>query len=143
MRELPTAIDLMCLMLRSGAAPATAVAGAAAAINGPLSGDLRRIASLQMMGAGTAEAWHWAADDVVLAPIAAAAIRSADSGSALADAWSRAAVDIRAASRVRVEVAARRAGVASLAPLGLCFLPAFICLGVVPIVIGLAKDVFG
>ncbi|NBP84010.1 MAG: type II secretion system F family protein, partial [Mycobacteriaceae bacterium] len=27
-------------------------------------------------------------------------------------------------------------------PLGLCFLPAFVCLGVVPVVAGLAGDVF-
>jgi hypothetical protein len=30
-----------------------------------------------------------------------------------------------------------------LAPLGLCFLPAFVCLGVVPLVLGIAGDVFG
>ena len=29
-----------------------------------------------------------------------------------------------------------------LAPLGLCFLPAFVCLGVVPLVLGIAGDVF-
>ncbi|HTY29142.1 MAG TPA: type II secretion system F family protein, partial [Mycobacterium sp.] len=28
-------------------------------------------------------------------------------------------------------------------PLGLCFLPAFVCLGIVPVVAGLADDVFG
>jgi hypothetical protein len=37
----------------------------------------------------------------------------------------------------------RRAGVWVLAPLGLCFLPAFLCLGVVPLVLGIAADVFG
>jgi hypothetical protein len=30
-----------------------------------------------------------------------------------------------------------------LAPLGACFLPAFVCLGVVPMVLGIAGDVFG
>jgi len=29
-----------------------------------------------------------------------------------------------------------------MAPLGLCFLPAFVCVGVVPIVIGLAGGAF-
>jgi pilus assembly protein TadC len=37
----------------------------------------------------------------------------------------------------------QRAGVRVLAPLGLCFLPAFVCLGVVPLVIGIAGDVLG
>jgi hypothetical protein len=30
-----------------------------------------------------------------------------------------------------------------LAPLGLCFLPAFLCLGVIPLVLGIAGEVFG
>ena len=42
-----------------------------------------------------------------------------------------------------VEAAVRRAGVWVLAPLGVCFLPAFLCLGVVPMVLGIAADVFG
>ena len=39
--------------------------------------------------------------------------------------------------------AAERAGVAISGPLGLCFLPAFICLGIVPVVVGLASSVLG
>jgi hypothetical protein len=34
--------------------------------------------------------------------------------------------------------AARSAGVRAVAPLGLCFLPAFVLVGVVPTVVGLA-----
>jgi hypothetical protein len=29
-----------------------------------------------------------------------------------------------------------------MAPLGLCFLPAFVCLGIVPIIVGVAHNVF-
>ncbi|MCW2524955.1 MAG: putative type secretion system integral rane subunit, partial [Frankiales bacterium] len=32
--------------------------------------------------------------------------------------------------------AAERAGVWSMVPLGLCFLPAYVCIGVVPVVLG-------
>jgi pilus assembly protein TadC len=35
-----------------------------------------------------------------------------------------------------------RAAVWVLAPLGLCFLPAFLCLGVLPLVLGIADNVF-
>jgi pilus assembly protein TadC len=31
----------------------------------------------------------------------------------------------------------------SLLPLGLCFLPAFACLGVLPVILGVAGEVFG
>ncbi len=36
---------------------------------------------------------------------------------------------------------AQRASVLIAGPLGLCYLPAFVCLGIVPIVAGLAGDV--
>jgi pilus assembly protein TadC len=39
--------------------------------------------------------------------------------------------------------AAERASVLIAAPLGLCYLPAFVCLGIVPVVAGLAGDVLG
>ena len=38
---------------------------------------------------------------------------------------------------------AERAGVRISGPLGLCFPPAFICLGIAPVVIGLASSVLG
>jgi hypothetical protein len=53
------------------------------------------------------------------------------------------AADARAAQRSALEASVRRAGVWVLAPLGACFLPAFVCLGVAPLVLGIAADVFG
>ncbi|MCW2777557.1 MAG: hypothetical protein JWN17_1282, partial [Frankiales bacterium] len=50
----------------------------------------------------------------------------------------RLAADARAEARSAAEQRARRAGVLAVAPLGLCFLPAFVLLGVVPVVVGLA-----
>ncbi|SHX26181.1 Flp pilus assembly protein TadC [Mycobacteroides abscessus subsp. abscessus] len=41
------------------------------------------------------------------------------------------------------DAAAERANVLIAGPLGLCYLPAFVCLGIVPVVAGLAGDVFG
>ncbi|CKW18115.1 alanine rich membrane protein [Mycobacterium tuberculosis] len=38
-------------------------------------------------------------------------------------------------------MALERAGVLIAGPLGLCFLPAFLCVGIVPLVVGLAGDV--
>ncbi|MCU1692975.1 MAG: hypothetical protein JWM64_2066, partial [Frankiales bacterium] len=50
----------------------------------------------------------------------------------------RLAAEARASATARAEQRARRAGVLAVAPLGLCFLPAFVLLGVVPVVVGLA-----
>jgi pilus assembly protein TadC len=38
---------------------------------------------------------------------------------------------------------AERVGVWTLLPLGCCFLPAFVCLGVLPVVLGVAGQVLG
>jgi hypothetical protein len=39
------------------------------------------------------------------------------------------------------DAAAERAAILIAGPLGLCYLPAFVCLGIVPVVAGLAVDV--
>lgn len=64
--------------------------------------------------------------------------RAADSGAPVVGAVSRLAAEARAQSRADGEQRARRVGVLVVAPLGLCFLPAFVLLGVVPVVAGLA-----
>jgi hypothetical protein len=70
--------------------------------------------------------------------LARAARRSGRSGSALAESLTRLAAELRADAGQRAEARAQRAGVLITAPLGLCFLPAFLAIGVVPVLIGLA-----
>ena len=48
------------------------------------------------------------------------------------------AADAFGGDRDAVEARAERAGVLVTGPLGLCFLPAFLALGIVPVVVGLA-----
>ena len=71
------------------------------------------------------------------------AARSVRSGACLADAVSELAGQCRAAVEDAAAARAERAGVLIGGPLGLCFLPAFVCLGIVPVVIGLATRVLG
>jgi len=51
------------------------------------------------------------------------------------------AAECRAAEVRAKQARARRAGVLATAPLGLCFLPAFLLVGVVPLVIGMARTI--
>ena len=67
--------------------------------------------------------------------------RSASSGAALAQGVAELAVESRSAAADAAGAAAERASVLIAAPLGLCYLPAFLCLGIVPVVAGLAGDV--
>ncbi|MCA1721019.1 MAG: type II secretion system F family protein, partial [Actinobacteria bacterium] len=80
--------------------------------------------------------------DDPLAPAARLLARAAEGGAPVADTVARLAQDARAVARAAGEQAARRVGVLVVAPLGLCFLPAFVLLGVVPVVLGLAGPLF-
>jgi pilus assembly protein TadC len=55
----------------------------------------------------------------------------------------RLAADARAGWARAATERARRAAVTVTAPVGLCFLPAFVAVGVLPVVIGLAGGVLG
>jgi pilus assembly protein TadC len=67
--------------------------------------------------------------------------RSAASGTALAQAVSELADQSRLDAADTARAAAERASVLIAGPLGVCYLPAFVCLGIVPVVVGLAGDV--
>jgi len=141
--------DLLAACLRAGlpmAAAARAVAPGAPAV---LGAALRRAADLLALGADAAMAWDQVARDSAdqgaeeVDSLARMARRSARSGASLAAAVGELAEQRRSGVEDAAAARAERAGVLIGGPLGLCFLPAFICLGIVPVVIGLAGRVLG
>jgi Flp pilus assembly protein TadB len=140
--ELPLTLDLVSVCLRAGMPLVAAMETVAAALPGPFSTDLRVAAAMQRLGAAPAAAWADLGLDADLAPVARAVGRSAESGSRLAAAFERLAAERRSALASAGLARARTAGVVAMAPLGLCFLPAFVCLGIVPIVLSLFGEVF-
>lgn len=64
--------------------------------------------------------------------------RAASTGAPAADPVARIAAGLRAERARAAKDKAGRAGVLITGPVGLCFLPAFLAVGVVPVVIGLA-----
>jgi pilus assembly protein TadC len=110
---------------------------------GPAGPALRRTAELLALGADPTQAWQPALECTATARLARAARRSGRSGTALADSLTRLAVEVRAGAREQSEARAQRAGVLIAAPLGLCFLPAFLAIGVIPVLIGLAAGLMG
>jgi pilus assembly protein TadC len=139
--QLPVACDLLAVCLAAGLPLPGALAAVAGAVPGELGGALERVAGMARLGADAGRAWHGAS--TALEPLARTLRRSEASGARAAPALHALAADLRASSRAATDAAVRRAGVRVLAPLGLCFLPAFVCLGVVPLVIGIAGDVLG
>jgi pilus assembly protein TadC len=139
-RGLPAACDLLGVVLSAGVPVGTALSAVAGVVGEPLAGELRSVAGLYRLGAEPRGAWAGA--PAGLAALGRVLVRAGESGSGVAPALRALAADGRAAERARVEADVRRAGVWVLAPLGLCFLPAFVCLGIVPLVLGIAGEVF-
>jgi len=148
--DLPLLLDLLAACLAGGAPLPGAASAVGAAIEGPAGRRLQSVAAALDVGMPPGEAWALLAGtadgrrrrgsdtDDALAAAARALARAADGGAPVAAAVTRLATETRAAARSRGEQAARRVGVLAVAPLGLCFLPAFVLLGVVPVVVGLA-----
>jgi pilus assembly protein TadC len=93
------------------------------------------------LGIPAAEAWSCLGDVDGAVRVARAAQRSAHSGAALAGALVRIADDLRNDIALANEAAARRAGVLVVLPLGLCFLPAFVLTGLVPVIVAVIGGV--
>lgn len=138
--DLASAWAQLAVCLEVGLPVAVAVAAAAEPLDGPAGEELRRVAGLLELGADPVQAWDVARSAPPLAAFARAAGRSAATGAALARAARTEATRLRAALVDGAEARAQRAGVLITAPLGLCFLPAFLVLGIAPVVIGLAAD---
>lgn len=138
-----TTFDLLAACLRSGLPISTAAAAAAHSAPPAFGIALRKAADLLELGADAATAWDAVAKDPETEALARMARRSARAGSSMASAMTELAAIQRTRAEDASAAAAERAGVLISGPLGLCFLPAFICLGIVPVVIGLAGNVLG
>lgn len=139
-RELPGACDLLGVVLAAGLPVGAALAAVGGSLPQPLGPELRSVAALYRLGADPRQAW--ADVPLELAGLGRVMVRAGESGSAVATALRALADESRATARASADAAVRRAGVWVLAPLGACFLPAFLCLGVVPLVLGIAGDAF-
>jgi pilus assembly protein TadC len=111
----------------------------AGALHGPLGVELAAVAGRYRLGSAARAAWTGVSPPV--AGLARVLARAGDSGSTVVEALRALAADSRAALRASTEVRVRSAGIWVLAPLGACFLPAFVCLGIAPVVLGIAADV--
>ncbi|HEY0804678.1 MAG TPA: type II secretion system F family protein [Pseudonocardiaceae bacterium] len=135
---LASSWDLLAACLRGGLPVPVAVRVIAADVPEPAAGALRHTAELLALGADPVAAWAPALAESSTAELARGARRSARSGAALAVVAEGLATTVRASADDLAEARAQRAAVGVTGPLGLCFLPAFLCIGVVPVVIGLA-----
>lgn len=148
-----SALDIFAVCLSAGMTVSTAAAVTAPSAPPGLRDVLQRSSDLLALGADADTAWSTStssdpassdpASDPVCESLMRLARRSAVSGAALAQGVAELAEQAREDAAQAAAASAERAGVLIAGPLGLCFLPAFVCLGIVPLVVGLARDVFG
>jgi len=137
--------DVLAACLRAGMAVSTAASATAPSAPDALARLLNRASDLLALGAEPATAWtrpNGPVGDHAEALLRLAR-RSASSGAALAQGVAELADQSRHDAADAASAAAERASVLIAGPLGLCYLPAFVCLGIVPVVAGLAGDVLG
>lgn len=133
--------DLLAACLRAGLPIPTAVTAVADQLPRHAARALKESAELLALGADPDTAWSPATNCPETAALARGARRASQSGTALADLVTDLAATARTNAADAAEATAQRAGVMIAAPLGLCFLPAFVCLGIVPVIAGLARQI--
>jgi pilus assembly protein TadC len=135
--EVPVVVDLLAGCLDAGAPMVDAVETAAVAAGPELQVHCKAVAAALRSGVPPAEAWVGWLGDPWLAPVARTAVRTAHTGAAAAADLRRTAARLRARHRCAAQERLRRASIWLVVPLGLCFLPAFVLVSVVPLVAGL------
>lgn len=137
--DIALVLELLAAQLRAGLAPLAALGTLAEALN---SRALHAVCQRLQMGSNWGSAWSGAAAGTfgelrdALAPAYTGGAPSTALLLSLADAH-------RLSERRAAERAAGKLSVALVVPLGLCSLPAFICLGIVPILISLLPTLTG
>lgn len=161
-RELPRVADLLAACLNAGLAPADALLVVCDHDDGVLAAALSPVVAALRLGVDPVAAWALAGSGAQPSPgspgsqtvpasarsesetlrrLGRAFVRAAETGAPLALAVAAVAGEQRERARWAAEAAARRAGVRVVGPLAVCFLPAFVLLGVVPFVASVARDV--
>lgn len=135
-----TAVDLVAVAVEAGASVPAALRAVGSALGGRAGEDLARAGSALLLGATWESAWaHAPASGVALGALGAAWT----SGTAPGPALRTASAEIRRNRARAAHEAAGRLGVRLVLPLGLCFLPAFVLLGLVPVLASFAARLLG
>ncbi|MET9320819.1 type II secretion system F family protein [Streptomyces sp. NPDC003038] len=137
--QLPFAADLLAACLAAGAGPVEAAEVVGESLGGPVGERLALAGAELRLGGEPGAAWGRLAEIPGARTLAECLERAARTGSPAAEPVSRLASALRADRSRQAIARAQRAAVLVTAPVGLCFLPAFLAIGVAPVVIGMAS----
>ncbi|MBS2962776.1 type II secretion system F family protein [Actinocrinis puniceicyclus] len=154
----PPLVDLFAAALAAGLLPADAAGVVAAAFGGDddekdqheapgpvdpareIATRFAAVARALREGADPEAAWRLLCVDAATATVAAAALRASRTGAPAGETVVKAARDTWHAAEQAAQARIRAVAVRATAPLALCFLPAFVLVGVVPTALGLLNE---
>jgi pilus assembly protein TadC len=133
---MPDVLMLLAGTLEVGAPLRTAVGRVIEFGDDPCTEDLRGLASRISAGVPDEQAWRALAAASGWEDVARDVARAVSSGEGVASLLRAHAEEMRTVAAEQAEKKARKAGVSAIVPLICCHLPAFLLIGVVPIVAG-------
>jgi len=136
----PLVADLLAASLAAGATLDRSLPVIARAMGEPAQAELEQVAAHVRLGEPADLAWSRLARSPGLGAIAVTVARSSRSGAPLAAMLAATAEDLRAEAAAASLAEVRAASVRAVLPLGLCLLPAFVLLGILPVVAGLVPS---
>jgi hypothetical protein len=139
-RELPGLVHLLATALESSCDVGVALRVVCDAFPGAAAELLDPVPARLSLGVAPTAAWRPVLDRPELAPLGRAMVRAQRSGSSVSHEVARLADELDRGARLDVEERARAVGVKAAVPLGLCLLPSFLLIGVVPLVAGLVRS---
>lgn len=140
-RDLPHVVTLLAAALRSGLAPAEAIVLVCRALPGSAADRLAPIAARLQLGSDAGDLWTALGGDPELGPLGRTLARAHRTGAPVVAAVERLGEDLARRGRAAVEDRARAVGVRAAVPLGVCLLPSFLLLGIVPLAVSLAGEI--
>ncbi|AQW51807.1 type II secretion protein F [Streptomyces hygroscopicus] len=142
-RQIPLAADLLTACLAAGAGPRKAAEAVGGSLGGPVGERLAQTAAELRLGGEPAHAWGRIGALPGAQGLARAMERAGTTGAPAVEPVSRLAAECRAEQGRAAMKRADRTGVLVNAPLAGCFLPAFLLVGLAPVMIGLARGLMG
>ncbi len=133
LRQLPTTLDLLAAVLEAGTPMREALRLVVEFSSSVISADLAKVQAQIQVGISDVESWRTLSGDEIWGDVAADIARSAQFGTPVAQILRIHSETLRQEAREQGLAEAKAVGVKSALPLICCFLPAFILVGVIPI----------
>lgn len=141
--EVPLVVDLLVAALQTGSGPAEALERVAEVVGSAARDELMVPLARLRLGADPVSVWGALSTHPQLHQLGRTLARAAETGAPVAETLERLSADLRGRRRADVEARIRQVEVKAAAPLGVCLLPAFVLLGVVPLIAGSAVHLVG